>query len=251
MASKNSQTPQEQMREYKREIDRGVRELDREMRKMEREQARLQQQIKQQATKSPDQVAPLKVMAQSYMRTKRSIQKFYQLRTYLQGVGIQLQTMKSVDAMTGAMKNASRAMVQMSRRINMPQLQSIMRTFAVESEKMEMTQDVVGDTLDTVLGGDEEEEEADDMVKQVLAEINFKMVDGMAQVNSKPVGTQAVAAAPAKVADAVGGGGGGAPPPDGGAGGGSAPPPPPSGGGGGGGGMGDLQARLEALKGKK
>ena len=48
--------------------------------------------------------------------------------------------MKSADAMRNAMQNATRAMVQMNRRLNLPQLQAIMRGFAVETERMDMTQ---------------------------------------------------------------------------------------------------------------
>lgn len=36
------------------------------------------------------------------------VQKFYMMRTQLQGVGLQLQTMKSADAMANAMKSATK-----------------------------------------------------------------------------------------------------------------------------------------------
>lgn len=42
--------------------------------------------------------------------------KFYQLKTHLQGVSLQLMTMKSVDAMANAIKNTTRAMVRMNQR---------------------------------------------------------------------------------------------------------------------------------------
>ena len=48
--------------------------------------------------------------------------------------------MKSADAMRNAMGNATRAMVAMNRRMNLPQLQAIMRGFAMETERMDMTQ---------------------------------------------------------------------------------------------------------------
>ena len=79
-------------------------------------------------------------MAKDYVRSKKHVQKFMLMRTQLQGVGLQLQTMKSADAMQNAMRNATRAMVAMNRRLNLPQLQAIMRGFAIENEKMEMTQ---------------------------------------------------------------------------------------------------------------
>lgn len=46
----------------------------------------------------------------------RQVTKFYQLKTHLQGVSLQLMTMKSVDAMATAVKNTTRAMVRMNQR---------------------------------------------------------------------------------------------------------------------------------------
>ncbi len=44
-----AETPQEQMKSYKREVDRAVRELDRERVKMERQNERLAQDIRKAA----------------------------------------------------------------------------------------------------------------------------------------------------------------------------------------------------------
>lgn len=44
------------------------------------------------------------------------------MRTHLQGVGLQIQTLKSVDAMHNAMRNAVRAMTALNKRMNIPQL---------------------------------------------------------------------------------------------------------------------------------
>ena len=48
--------------------------------------------------------------------------------------------MKSADAMANAMKSTTRSMVMMNRRMNVPQLQAIMRSFGIETERFEMTQ---------------------------------------------------------------------------------------------------------------
>eukprot|EP00158_Paraphelidium_tribonemae_P000185 Partr_v1_DN19178_c0_g2_i1_m61525 putative Charged multivesicular body protein len=116
-------------------------------------------------------MAAVRITAKDYVRSKKHVQKFMLMRTQLQGVGLQLQTMKSADAMQNAMRNATRAMVAMNRRLNLPQLQTIMRGFAMENEKMEMTQEMMNDAVDDVLEGDEDEEEEDTIVKQVMEEL--------------------------------------------------------------------------------
>ena len=108
-------TPQEQMRQYKREVDRAIRELDKERKKLEASNDKLVGELKKAA--KADNKAVVKIMAKDYVRVKRSVTKFYQLRTYLQGVGLQLQTMKSIDAMSTAMKNTTKAMVKMNKKV--------------------------------------------------------------------------------------------------------------------------------------
>lgn len=256
-------TPQEQMRQYKREIDRAIRELERERQKLERQNERLAVDMRKAA--KANQTPVVKIMAKDYVRTKAHVQKFLQLRTYLQGVAMQLQTMKSVDAMASAMKNATRAMMRMNARLNIPQLQSVMAGFAHETAHLEDTTDMIGDTLDSVFAVEGEEEEEATIMSQITTELNLQWPD--APVGTSAIGTGAAvaaAAAPAAAArTAVGAGAGGA-----GAGAGaaaSAPPaapgsgkPPGSDGGSGGGGGGaaaaagggsDLASRLAALRG--
>ena len=71
-----SKTAQEQMREYKREVDRAIRELDKERKKMEASNDKLVNDLKK-AAKS-DNKAVVKIMAKDYVRVKRSVTKFYQ-----------------------------------------------------------------------------------------------------------------------------------------------------------------------------
>ena len=109
--------------------------------------------------------------------------------------------MRSTDAMATAMKNTTKSMVAMNRRLNLPQLQAIMRSFGIETERMEATQvrrhhcrtctircvdrsvlcaigftfascllllqEIMGDAIDDVLGDADEEEEGESIVQQV------------------------------------------------------------------------------------
>ena len=119
-SSKPTLTPQEQMKEYKREIDRACRELDRERKKLELQQQKTEVEIRKAA--KINQMGAVKIMAKDYVRGKRHIQKFYMMRTQLQGVGLQLQTMKSADAMANAMKNATKVGSKCSYRFSVSDL---------------------------------------------------------------------------------------------------------------------------------
>ncbi len=139
--------------------------------------------------------------------------------------------------------------LQMNRRMNLPQLQAVMRNFAMETSHMDMTQEMMGDAVDDVMAGSDEvriaspmrsvsrfvarrcarlqEEEEETVVKQVMEELKISMMDAAPEAPFGAVGTATAAAAsagPARVAAAAGGG-----PAAGGTGAGAASKPPPAG----------------------
>ncbi|KAF4716196.1 Charged multivesicular body protein 2A [Perkinsus olseni] len=245
-------TLEEQMRANKRMINRAVRELDRERMGLQRNEQKLITDIKQAAKKN--QMGPVKIMAKDLVRTRRYESKFLEMKSHLQGVSLRMQTVKSTEAMARSMKGCTQAMARMNKQLNLPQLQKIMQEFQDETEKMGLTEEVMGDTIDDVLGevGDEEEEEA--IVGQVLEEIGVDMNEVLANApgSALPAGQktsvgaskqskqQAVPEGAAATGRPTGGqdnkknnGGnddGGSPP---------SPPPPPEN---------DLESRLNALK---
>lgn len=256
-------TPQEQMKQYKREIQKAVRELDKEIRQFEVQKTKLESDIRAAAKVAKgkeDKV--LTQRAKDYVRTKKTIEKFYTMRTHLQGVMINIQTAKSTAALTSAMQNSVKAMKAMNARLNMPQLNAIMQQFANETGKMEDTQEMMGEAIDDAFDAVDDEEAEKEVVDQVMEELKLDMSAGLRAVPSS--GMAVPQAAPrAAVASPAGAGAGPAPPPpgagpkdnDGSGGGGALPAPPPSAGagagarpGGGGAAADDLAARLAGLR---
>jgi len=113
----------------------------------------------------------VQVMAKDLVRTRHSITKFYALKSQLQGVSLRMQTLKSSQAMGEAMRGVTKAMKSMNTRLNLPALQNILKEFEKQSEKMDMTQEVMGDAIDDAFAGEEEEEETEELVNAVLDEL--------------------------------------------------------------------------------
>jgi charged multivesicular body protein 2A len=232
----------EQMRANKRMINKSIRELERERSNLASQEKKIIQDIKTAAKNN--QMSSVKIMAKDLVRTRKYMSKFYEMKSHLQGVQLRMQTMKSTEAMARSMAGATKAMTALSKQLNIPSLTAILQEFQQENEKLGITQEVMGDTIDEVLGeaGDIEQEEM--VVNQVLDEIGIDANSLLAEApkNRMPAGQQA-ASNQQKEAVAVGGPKNdkkGGPPPDTGA-----PPPPASSGSGG---FGDLEARLNALK---
>ncbi|KAF8803582.1 vacuolar sorting protein DID4 [Phlegmacium glaucopus] len=176
-------TPAERLRQHQRSLTKAQRELDRERTKLEQSEKKLIMDIKKSA--KAGQLNACKVMAKDLVRTRRYVQKFYQMRTQLQAVSLRIQTLRSNQQMADAMRGATRAMASMNRGLNLPSIQRIMNDFEKESSMMDMKEEMMSDAVDDVMDEEDEEEEGDKILKQVLDEIG---VDLSQQLTEAPIG---------------------------------------------------------------
>ena len=72
-------------------------------------------------------------MAKDLVRTRKYVQKFYQMKTQLQAVGLRIQTLRSNQQMADAMKGATKSMAMMNRGLNLPAITRIMNQFEQQS----------------------------------------------------------------------------------------------------------------------
>lgn len=90
--------------------------------------------------------------------------------------------------MAQAMKGVSRAMMNMNRQMNMPQIQQILHEFEKQSEIMDMKEEMINDAIDDAMEDEGDEEEGDAIVSQVLDELGLQLNDqlsGLPQVNER------------------------------------------------------------------
>lgn len=145
-----------------------------------------------------------------------------------------------------SMKGATMLLGSMNRQMNLPALQRIAMEFERENDVMDQRQDMMDDAIDEATGIEGDEEEGEDIVKEVLDEIgvdlnqavcihcgllDYSVLTCLIQLGETPTDIQKAAVGESRVAQPVGAGGGG---------------------GGGGGGAStsddDLQARLDSLR---
>ncbi|KAI9599335.1 charged multivesicular body protein 2a [Syncephalis fuscata] len=166
-------TPAERLREHQRALNKAQRELDRERGRLEAQERKLMADIKNSA--KAGQMSACKIMAKDLVRTRKYIQKFYQMRTQLQGVGLRIQAMRSNQQMAEAMKGATKVMKSMNHTMNLPALQRIMQEFEMESEAMDMKEEMMSDAVDDVMMDEEDEDEEELIVRQVLDEMGIQL----------------------------------------------------------------------------
>ncbi|KAF2768971.1 vacuolar assembly/sorting protein [Teratosphaeria nubilosa] len=217
-------TPAERLRKHQRALEKTQRELDRERTKLEAQEKKLVQDIKKNARNN--QMGAVKVQAKDLVRTRRYIQKFYQMRTQLQAISLRIQTVRSNEQMTQSLKGATTLLGSMNRQMNLPALQRIAMDFERENDIMDQRQEMMDEAIDDVTGLEEEEEEGEEVVNKVLDEIGVDLGQALGETPTGLQGRGREEEGGGRVAQAVGvGGAGGTDPGDE-----------------------DLQARLDSLR---
>ena len=176
------------MRGYKRQIDRTIRDLDREREKMQMQEKKLIQEMKTLAKQN--QLDAVKIIAKDMIRTRGHVRKFYKMRAQMQGVSLKLLSMESSQKMAMAMQGVARTMRVMNARMNIPQMQKIMKSFAMESEKMEMKDETMNEMLDDTMEEENEEAETNEIVSALSDELGIDLSGQMGETGGKLKGKE-------------------------------------------------------------
>ncbi|XP_054741368.1 charged multivesicular body protein 2a [Anastrepha obliqua] len=204
-------SPDEMLRKNQRALNRAMRDLDRERMKMEQQEKKIIADIKRMAKEG--QMDAVKIMAKDLVRTRRYVKKFMLMKANIQAVSLKIQTLKSQNTMAQAMRGVTKAMQNMNRQLNLPQIQKILHEFEKQSEIMDMKEEMINEAIDDAMEDEGDEEETDAVVSQVLDELGLQLGE---QLGDLPTATGSLSIAggakntPAAVAaGGVGGGAGG------------------------------------------
>lgn len=175
------QTPKELLQECKKSIRAATREIERAQEELNEKKAIKEQELKIYAKRGEVQTA--RVLAKDLVRMRGSIAKFHALLGELQSVEVNLITMSSTEAMSGAMRSAALSMQRMNRAQSLPALQNIIKTFGKEQDQLNRKQDMMNEAMDDVFEPNEQEENA--LVDQVLDEVGIHAAE---QLGAVPTG---------------------------------------------------------------
>ena len=171
-------TPKEAARAQKRQINRAQRDMQRDYRGLERQEKAIELEIKKAAKAGNKQLAA--TYAKQLVQVRKQKNRNLTTTGKMAGIGHQMTAMQSNVAMATSMGTATEAMAGMNKEMDAQKLAKTMQNFEKESMKMDMAEEIMGDTLDDLLGASDEEEESDAIVNQVLDEIGIDINDKLA-----------------------------------------------------------------------
>ena len=175
-------TSDEVVKQQKREINKTNRGLQRDMRQLERQEKQLEMEIKKMAKLGNKQGATQ--LAKQLIAVRKQKNRNMGTQSKVTGIGHQMTTMNANVKMAKSMGTATKAMGTMNKQIDPMTLQKTLQEFEKESTKMDMAEEMMGDTLDDLLGGSDDEEEQDAIVNQVLDEIGIEITGKLADAPS-------------------------------------------------------------------
>lgn len=175
-------TVKEQQRENDKELRKAGRDIERERRKLEEEEKKLIQEIRKSAASGNNDVA--KILAKNLVQIRKQKSRTYAANSKITSINMQNKAMGSNIAMANAMQTTTKTMASMNKVMRPEQIAGTVREFSQANMKMEMTDEMINDTLDEMLGesGDEDEENA--VVNKVLDEIGIEISGKMANIPS-------------------------------------------------------------------
>merc|ERR1712126_802082 len=173
-------------RQQKRELNKTNRELERDKRALERQEKQLEMEIKKMAKQGNKQACS--TLAKQLIQVRKQKNR-NMTSSKVTGVGHQITAMNANVKMASSMGAATKAMGTMNKQVNPMALQQTLKEFEQESAKMDMADEMMGDTLDDLFDASGDEEEQDAIVNQVLDEIGIevtgKLTDAPAPSSSK------------------------------------------------------------------
>ncbi|EGI59911.1 PREDICTED: charged multivesicular body protein 2a [Acromyrmex echinatior] len=194
-------TPEEMLRKNQRALNKAMRDLDREKVRMEQQEKKIIADIKKLA--KDGQMDAVKIMAKDLVRTRRYVKKFMLMKANIQAVSLKIQTLRSQNTMAQAMKGVTKAMQNMNKQLNLPQIQKILQEFEKQSEIMDMKEEIMNDAIDDAMEDEGDEEESDAVVAQVLDELGLQLTDQLSGL-PQASGSLSVAGSKQPVAAAAG-----------------------------------------------
>ncbi|CAI0434504.1 unnamed protein product [Linum tenue] len=169
--------PKEALRESKRQMQNATRGIEKEISALQSEEKRLVAEIKRTAKTGNESAT--KILARQLVRLRQQIANLQGSRAQMRGIATHTQALHAQSSVATGLKGATKAMASMNKQMDPAKHAKVMMEFQKQSAQMDMTTEMMSDTIDEVLDDDEAEEESEDLTNQVLDEIG---VDVASQV---------------------------------------------------------------------
>lgn len=125
-----------------------------------------------------------KILAKQLVQLRKQKTRIYAANSKISSVQIQNKAMGANIAIANAMGTTARTMGNMNKVMNPHQIAKDMEAFKQANAKMDMTDEMISETLDDIMAESGDEEETEGVINKVLDEIGIEISGKMANAPS-------------------------------------------------------------------
>ncbi|XP_030636499.1 charged multivesicular body protein 2b [Chanos chanos] len=170
------------IREQNKELRGTQRQIARDRNALEKQEKQLEMEIKKMA-KAGNRDA-CKILAKQLVQLRKQKNRTYAVSSKVTSMSTQTKLMNSQMKMAGAMAKTTKTMQAVNKKMDPQKTMQTLQNFQKETAKMDMTEEMMNDTLDEIFDDSGDEEESQDIVNQVLDEIGIEISGKMASAPS-------------------------------------------------------------------
>ncbi|KAA0722237.1 Charged multivesicular body protein 2b [Triplophysa tibetana] len=161
------------IKEQNKELRGTQRQITRDRTALEKQEKQLEVEIKKMA-KTGNRDA-CKVLAKQLVQVRKQKTRSYAVSSKVTSMSTQTKLMNSQMKMAGAMAKTTKTMQAVNKKMDPKMTMQTLQNFQKETAKMDMTEEMMNDTLDEIFEDSGDEEESQDIVNQVLDEIGIEI----------------------------------------------------------------------------
>lgn len=170
------------IKEQNKELRGTQRQITRDRTALERQEKQLEMEIKKMAKTGNREACT--VLAKQLVQVRKQKTRTYAVSSKVTSMSTQTKLMNSQMKMAGAMATTTKTMQAVNKKMDPQKTMQTLQNFQKETAKMDMTEEMMNDTLDEIFDGSDDEEESHDIVSQVLDEIGIEISGKMAHAPS-------------------------------------------------------------------
>lgn len=175
-------SPEEQAKEWKRELASEKRKIDTQIRRIRLEEAKVVKAAKQAAKQDP---VALRMLAKQILHSRKAVNRLITAQTQMNSVSMQLQNQVSQMKVMGSLSKSTEIMSQMNSLTRCSEVRQVAMTMSREMTKAGLIDDMMTEVMDDAMGSDVEEDELDEEVAKVVEEMMTTKMAGARVGQSK------------------------------------------------------------------
>lgn len=181
--------PKELLREWQSKLRAEQRAIDRQIRDIQFEEKKVRKSITEAAKRND--LNTCKVLAKEIVQSRWAVSRLYVNKAQPISVGNALTEQMAMVKVAGSLQRSGEVMKLVNESMKLPEMSRAMMEMAKEMQKAGLIEEMTSEALDSALGGEDLEEEADEAVDAVLREVAGDIMDALPAAKARPVAAPA------------------------------------------------------------